>query len=266
MGITGEQLLATTGIDAALEPGPLKVTKKQLVAAVKLPQRAKERLAEAIAQDKPGKDQGLRPFDYDRMLELLPPPVTEERLAENVAGWPDQVLANEYAGALGRAWGYLQSQFPIETRDHLSGIENVRPPEVRVTRFRRLLEVVENPLSIIDRLASGELLSAEVEALKTAYPELCALLQQLATEALIDYTAEKRQGDKEWHLPMRKDKVLRRLLEMPTGSVQQRTQQSTQAIYEEQRQQGEKQVPDAPAGKPPKTDTELTHNQAVELD
>lgn len=275
MGLTGEQILASSGVLAAIRPGPVKATKALLAKADKLPARARAKLVEAIAQEKPGPDKGLPPLDYDEMLAILPVPLVnpdgtptlegQRRLEENVAGWPDQTLANEYAGALGTAWGYLQSVFPIETIEHLTGIENVRPPEVAVTRFRRALAVVDDPLSVIDRLASGELLSAEVASLKAAYPAICQLLQSLAIEVLIDETAKRREKDKEWQLPRRKDTVLRRLLETPVGVAQARGSAQAQERYAEQAQSAQQQqTKQTPDGKLPSTDAELTRSQVVE--
>jgi hypothetical protein len=268
MGLIGEQLLATTGILAPLEPGPLRVTKKQLHAAAKLPVRARERMAEALAAER-ARSAAPPPVDYERLLEILTPPLDQpagrRRLEENVAGWPDQILAEEYAGALGRAWGYLQTIFPVRTRDHLSGSENVRPAEVEIARFRRALAVVEDPLSIIDRIAAGELLSAEVATLKAAYPELAALLRGYAIEALVDETAKRRAKDKDWHLPRRRDLMLRRLLEQPAGKVDQSVKAAVQKVYDERRAQGEQQPrPELPSGKLPSTDAELTRQQRID--
>jgi len=274
MSAIGEQLLASSGFLAALRPGPVKATKALMQKAAKLPDRARAKLAEAIAQDKPGKDKGLPAFDYDEMLKLLPAPLSnpdgtptlegQRRLHENVGGWPDQALANEYAGALGNAWGYLQSVFPIETLDHLSGTENVRPPEVEVTRFRRALAVVDDPLSVIDRLANNELLAAEVTTLKAAYPALCQMLQDQALEVLVEETARRRKADKEWQLPRRKDIVLRRLLETPVGVAQARGSSQAQQRYAEQAQAGQQPTKEAPNGKTPDTDAELTRTQSID--
>jgi hypothetical protein len=261
----GEQLLATTGVTAAIEPGPLKVTKAQLRAAAKWPDRAKARLAEAVARDKPAKSTSLAPFDYDHWLEILPPPPTDARLMENVAGWPDQALAGEYARALGTAWGYLQSIFPIRQLEHLSGAESVRPPDVSVTRFRRLLGIVEDPMSAIDRLEQGELLADEVAALKAAYPALTTFLRDAAIEELVAETARQRAKNKDWNLPRRKDVMLRRLLDQPKGSVAQASTSDAQKLYEEQRKQGEQQTPEKPATKGlASTDAELTRTQQIE--
>jgi hypothetical protein len=259
----GEQLLATTGVTKAIEPGPLKVTKAQLRAAAKWPDRAKAKLAEAIERTKPAKSTSLAPFSYDHWLEILPPPPTDARLRENVAGWPDQALAGEYARALGTAWGYLQTIFPLRTIEHLSGPENVRPPDVSVTRFRRLLGIVEDPLSAIDRLEQGELLADEVAALKAAYPALTAFLRSTAIEELVAETARQRAKDKEWNLPRRKDVMLRRLLDQPKGSVAQASTSAAQKLFEEQRQSAAKQVPDKPPASKglASTDAELTATQ-----
>jgi hypothetical protein len=272
MGSIGEQLLATTGFMAPLEPGPLRVTKRQLAAAAKLPEHARARMQKAVAATKPTKGEALPPFDYDRMLELLTVPLDQpqgrRRIEENVAGWPEQTLANEYAGALGRAWGYLQTQFPIRTREHLSGDENVRPPELEITRFRRTLAIVENPLAIIDRLESAELISAEVAALKAAYPELDGLFKTIALEALIDETAKQRQRDKEWNLPRRKDLMLRRLLEQPHGVAAAANKTAVQQSFAEDRAKGEQeqQQQNVPDGKLPSTDAELTRQQRIDRD
>lgn len=264
MPLVGEQILAVTGVLKAIEPGPLRVTKAQFREADKVPVTARKRMAEAI-EAKSGKSKPLPSMDYDHLLEILPPPVTPARLQENLSSFPDQALANEYADALGRAWGYLQTQFPLRVREHLSGVENVTPPGSDVGRFRRVLAVVEDPMSVIDRIQSGELLAAEVETLKQTHPHLLELFRQLATEALIDEAAKRRKGGKDWQLPPRKDQMLRRLLEMPSGTIEQRSSSYAQQLYEEQRQQEEQQDQHkAPSGKPPETDAELTRTQRID--
>jgi len=265
MALTGELLLATTGILVALEPGPVKVTKKQLIAASKLPDRARRRLGEWLEADKPKAGGAPPALDYERLLELLPPPVTEDRLRENVAGWPDQALANEYAAALGRAWGYLQAEFPIKVREHLTGPENVRPSELTLARFRRVLELVEDPLRVIDRLEEGALLAAEVTTLADAYPALLEMLREQSTDALIEETARRRAGDKEWHIPRRKELMLRRLLELPKGSIDQRTGSAIRKLYDKNREDAQQPAErPMPNGKPPGSDAEMTRNQRVD--
>jgi hypothetical protein len=111
---------------------------------------------------------------------------------------------------------------------------------------------------------SAELISAEVAALKAAYPELDGLFKTLALEALIDETA-KRQRDKEWNLPRRKDLMLRRLLEQPHGVAAAANKTAVQQSFAEDRAKGEQQQQqqqqNVPDGKLPSTDAELTSVQ-----
>lgn len=260
MSLTGEALLSATGILAALEPGPVKPTAAILRRADRVPDAAKERLAEYVAANQPAKAAAPAPFDYDRMLELLTEPVTDARARENVAGWQNQVLAEEYAAVLGRAWGYLQQAFPVKIRENLVGAQNVTPPGLEVARFRRILAVVEDPLSIVARMQEGAMpLAAELEALETCYPALTALMRQQVKDVLVDHAAEH----KGWVLPRRKDRVLRVFLRANRASAEGKTAGDVKKLYDEKRDAAEKQAPQAPTK--PDTDGELTKAQRLEV-
>lgn len=255
MSIIGEALLATTGIKVALEPGPVKVTPADLQKADALPGRFRARLAAFLEADEPKKTAAPKPLDYDRMLELLTEPLTDERLRENVAGWGDQEVANEYADALGRAWGYLQSEFPVRTREHLSGTENLHPRGLMLARFRRLLEIVEDPETIVDRMDEGALLAAEVQVLKDVYPAIAEMLQGsdgpipaagIARDALATETARRRKKDPDWNLPRSKAKMLRRLLKEKRPRTEARTLGEIKRLYDEERAASEQPQPEKP--------------------
>lgn len=272
MGLIGEALLGTTGILRALEPGPVRVTRSQLAQADRLPAEVRERLDAFLEAEDFRKVGEPRTLNYERMLELLTEPITEARLRENVDGWAEQVLADEYADALGRAWAYLQGKIPIKRREHLTGDENVRPSDLELARFRRVFEVVEDPLSVLERVAEGALLPDEVTVLQEVYPAITELLRGkkgapgLVGDALADEVVRRRKTDKNWHIPRRKEVMLRRLLNQPKGALEGAVASQIRQDYDRARQQSEQQQErPAPSGKPPETDKELTRIQRIEL-
>lgn len=212
----GEALLAVTGVSAALAPGPLPLTVKTLgkAAPAALDRAARRRLRRFLAARGSWPEFfALPPFDYDLVLDTLPPLVPDSRatlafLTENVAEFPSQILAESYMGALGRAVGYLQARFPIAQRESVMGARNVPPADLKIAPFRRALAVADNPLRVLDNLVGGILVADEVETMKALYPTLYAAVRY----AVLELVVARKSDAPRWELSHERERKLRLLM------------------------------------------------------
>lgn len=223
MSIEGEQILAVTGVTAALEPGPIRVTQDILGKAFGSPGREvglvtamRRALKRFLAGGRDWPEPGdFPPFDYDRTLELLTEPMTDARLRENAAFFPDQALADDYMETLGTAIGYLQSILPLRVRQTLAGSTNVPPGDFSLSRFRRAYWVVDSPMVVLDDLASGLLLREQVDVMAKVYPELLAAARRMVLELIV----EKRTASPTWEMPLDRERKLATFLGVPANDV-----------------------------------------------
>lgn len=211
--IRGESLLATTGVTAALRPGPMSITMKTLRAAEGLDTRIRRALRRFVRGAELADPPEDAEIDYDEIMGLLPGAQNEVRQVENVSGFYDMDLAMEYSESLGTAVGYLQSIAPMEPMPQLIATgAPVRPGELDVSEFRRRYAVVDRPLAALDALAAGYIVPEEVEALLQVYPELYALMRQTLEQELIAAVADKPS----YRLPYAKEQALEVFLQTET--------------------------------------------------
>jgi hypothetical protein len=247
----GEALLAATGITAALEPGPIFVTMRQAQRAGAL-DRAIQRAVRATLRGQPWERPDAREVPaYPRLLELLGGPITDERIAENLASIDDQGAAEALGAALGRAWAYAQGIMPRRTWTTLLGAESVPPGGVEVARFRRLYQVADDPLLVLEDLARGRLSSDQVGALAAAYPGLYAEVARLVPQELAALRAERPR----WQPSRALASQVRTAMRQPQDG-------SMQAIFASQRQA---QQPGGERPAPPAVDRsqEMTSQQRI---
>lgn len=207
--LRGESLLATTGVTAALRPGPVSITMKTLRAAEGMGTSIRRRLRKFCRAPELTDPPELEVPEYEELIKLLSGAQNEVNQVENVSGFYDESLAMEYAESLGTAVGYLQSIAPLESVPTGLVSDPVRPGELDVSEFRRRYAVVDRPLSALDALCAGYLVPEEVEALKTVYPDLYDLMRQTLEQELIAALADKAS----YRLPYAKQQALEVFLE-----------------------------------------------------
>lgn len=239
--LRGESLLATTGVTAALRPGPVLITMKTLRSAEGLGTHIRRRLRKfcrgaelADAPDPPD-------FDFDEIARLLAGAQNEVNQVENVSSFYDPSLAMEYAEALGTAVGYLQSIAPSEPMPSLMGSQVVRPGDLDVSEFRRRYAVTDKPLVALDSLGAGLIVPEEVEALEACYPGLYDFMRQTLEQELIA-AAGAKQG---YHLPYAKEQALEIFLQTETMDASIQAELSKAFEDARQRESAGKQAPQA---------------------
>lgn len=187
----GEALLGTTGLTAALEPGPVYVTMRQAERAGRMDVVIQRAIRAALLGEPWTRPAPREVPGYRRLVELLSGAITAERIEENLSSIDDQAAAEALGAALGRAWGYAQSIVPRRVLTTLVGSEAVPPGGLEVSRFRRLYAVADDPLVVLDDLAAGRLTSDVVGALAAAYPGLHAEATRLAQVELARLRGER---------------------------------------------------------------------------
>ncbi len=141
--LRGESLLATTGVTAALRPGPIGITVKVLRSAQGIGTHISRRMRRFARSPELSDPPDMPDIDYEEVLRLLPTATSEVNQVENLSNFYDSDLAIEYAESLGTAVGYLQSIIPMEPMPALIAGPPITPSGLEVGEFRRRYAVVD---------------------------------------------------------------------------------------------------------------------------
>ena len=232
----GETLLATTGLTSALEPGPVYVTMRQAERAGRLDLVIQRAIRAALRGEPWTRPDPREAPGYRRLVELLSGPITADRIEENLSSIDDQAAAEALGAALGRAWGYAQSVLPRRVLQSLVGAEAVAPGALEVARFRRLYQVADDPLVVLEDFAAGRLTRDQVAALASAYPGLHA-----EAKRLVGVEVARLRGERPtWQPPRALAGQLGALLQLPPDLSMQRIFTAQKAAP-----QGERPAPPA---------------------
>lgn len=243
--LRGESLLATTGVTAALRPGPVSITMKTLRAAEGIGVRIRRSLRRFVRGAELAEPPDHEPVDYEEIMGLLPMAQNEVRQVENVSGFYDADLAAEYAESLGTAVGYLQSIAPMEPMPQLIATgAPVRPGQLDVSEFSRRYTVVNSPIVALDSLNAGYLVPEEIEALQTVYPGLYDFMRQTLEQEMIAVVADKPS----YKLPYAKEQALEVFLQTETLSPQLSTELGKAFEEARARESAGKKPPKEPGG------------------
>jgi hypothetical protein len=101
-------------------------------------------------------------------------PQAIERKLGNIASVAPNAAVGMVA-TLSRGSGYLQSVAPtglIDTESLVPHLEKPQVDPVSLAKFARAVQVVEDPLSVLDELEAGTLTRDHVQALRNVYPEI----------------------------------------------------------------------------------------------
>ena len=135
----------------------------------------------AVLRDTQTRERAYREY-RDRILELAGNPASLVSSLDDSAG----VIGTEISPVLGdtlamRAHAgvaYLASQLPAADQPSLYDVfEDDDPSLVEMDRWVNMFEAIEDPISILDRLAEGSLEIEHVDAVQAVYPELLAAVR-----------------------------------------------------------------------------------------
>lgn len=212
--LLGESFLAVVGVDAFLDPGPLRVTAEQRDRAQRYPADIRAELKSYLENDAFDRGVPLPAFDYRKVLKQLNdfPTTPEEQMphvTEKMHGFrvaPDAGVP--YVHAAGTAVKYLQGVIPRRQRVTSTGPVLIEPNGQDLSRFRRAHATVQDPMSLFADLREGCLTKDQVTAFAAVYPALYSSAKIAAQTILSQLKGEKAS----FSLTHSKDQMLQKFV------------------------------------------------------
>lgn len=183
----------------------------------------------------------------DKHLQTLQ---TDPQKMMNIAGETGHYLpdhAQAISETTARVVNYLNSQRPNTSKRAPLDPETVLSPAAKA-QFRQTLTIAQQPLSVLPKIANGQLTSKDVKDMNAMYPDLCRSIQTKLTEQITE------AGDKNKAIPYRTRMGLSVFMGQPLDSTL--TPASIQAAQPKPQQQGNQQ-PGAPEETPKRSMTAL---------
>jgi hypothetical protein len=197
-GISGESLMAVTGIQRLFVAKPSRITLTDKEAAERLPRDIGRSCRAFLEEDRGAqKIPPSKPFDYMNALDqiteagkLFPDPEAQDpddpfdksTQLEVIASMfrdGDNELALSYMDVAKRIVGYLQSILPIRTEslNVLTMPKNIDPSDTEIARFRRAWDIAEDPMVVMRDMDRGILVSDQVKHVSAMYPDTYGTMQ-----------------------------------------------------------------------------------------
>lgn len=248
--INAESWLGTIGVTSFLDTdGPAPAS-----SAANVTDKIRER-ANKFASARPADQRPEQPFSIMRLSEALH---RDPGIPEKMASFAD--LPEELSFALAErataAISFLRRSIPATTRPGILGPEERKPSSREINRFRRVFEVVNDPISAMDDLVSGSLRREQVDALKEVYP----LLYKDAVGAVLTSLGDAKARRQSTVLSPARGKQLRVILGQESAQAAQTTAIIQQALDESEKAKG---TPAGPAARLKSTEGTETLGQST---
>ena len=261
LALYGESLLSEVGLAACLEPGAAFVTLRQVDRAGTLAGRLRTACRAAIDGKRPDLVVRRQPA-FDRLQELLLEPVTEARVAEDVASVPDPQIGGAFGEALGRSWGYLQGVLPVRSVQRLLDLDHQAPPRVEQLRFLDRFGLADQPLVALQRVADGSLGRNDIAVLESCAPATLAEMRA----AMLEVLASRRGTRRTWQPSVAVERAIKVLLAVETDLAG-RHLADAQALYGRRKEEGASggsATPPTPQGRSADGDAPTRYQQVGE--
>lgn len=201
-GITidpGEILLARTGISHVLSNSDKSLWLRKTADPIE--GEIESKMKAFLGSEREAVKITLPAFNYETVLDQLtkikePNHKAFEKL--------DSSTITGYLASVSRAVKYLASVIPKSAVKDMIGVRNLLPPELKISKFRRIYAVAEDPMSALKALVDGTLVKDQTLALQVMFPGIFSA----AKAALMDAIVDKRAADMKWTLPYAKDQLL----------------------------------------------------------
>lgn len=223
--LTGDALLAVTGVRAILGGKPKRITVADKDKAEMLPREIR-RACRRFLDDPQGKPRAVpsqKPFDYQKALDSITAVIAEEtgdpsvsqkhvEAIMNAFRGQDNELAVQYANAAKRVLLYLQSVMPVRVETMMARSYSLDPSDAEVARFRRAFDIANDPLVVLRDMEYGMLIPDQVTHLKAMYPQ-----GHEAVKAAMEFGwGQAMARKKSWRLSYRRDRQVQILFETDT--------------------------------------------------
>jgi hypothetical protein len=212
--LVGESFLATVGLDAFLDPEPLRVTAEQRDRALRYSSEMRDQLNSFLTNGAFDRGEPLPAFNYRKVLgQLSDFPTDEEQqmhyIADKLAGFRvSPEAAVPFTHAAGGAVQYLQGVIPRRQRVTSTGPVLIQPNGQELSRFRRVHAAVQDPMSVFADLRQGVMTKDQVTALAEVYPALYEDAKASGQQLLTKLKAEKNS----FALGYGKERMLQRFM------------------------------------------------------
>lgn len=205
--LSAEALVAISGV---FPEKPLRAS--DAAAARALPRQWKAQVSAFLSAKTPER---LRPAPKIRYMSTWRQLNQKHNDAETIALLEDPAIAMAYVARLKVARTYLRKEWrPLQIQG-LYSWTLVDPSPSEGERCADLFAIVNKPGRLLEALAAGSLLDAEMDAVEAVFPELWGMLGAFIYGEAIRRRAEK----KSWEPSYWQEVALRTLLDMPIGEL-----------------------------------------------
>jgi hypothetical protein len=211
--LAAEALLAVSGIARLLDKEPKAIGQADARRAAALPERIATDLKEFLsgaALTKPSSEAYKFPYN-ERATEIIEADNdVDARLQGALADASDQDLVYSYSTLARAALGYLREHIQPRTSPTFGGDIPIEPGIFETYGARRVFRAVDDPMTIMEDLRSGTIVSDQVQAMIDVYPGL----YKMVTDLLVDAIADRQVKDSKWQPSWRKRNALETLLQL----------------------------------------------------
>lgn len=192
-----ECMLAVIGIRPIISKEVEKVTMAQAREALELPKTIYAKAYEVVCGDKFKVPRSG--INYKKMLIDINEKYNEAQMIAMVEKFPPALhaLRDQFIAKAQEVVKLLQSLFPMQTKTTMLGPENIAPPMLAVKRFVTSLDVLDNPLTVLEHIACGSLLKSQTVIMEEVYPTL----SEAITDALIEAATREKAKAQSFRLP-----------------------------------------------------------------
>lgn len=172
-GLNGEGLLAAVGLHGFLAREHRRVSQADREKAARMPAAMAAQVRRFLAGET---ERPQRPgaFDVLKTIREVSQQVAPEDIEGMIGAHGSSGEALDMFVPLTRAVTFLAGAAPRRGKQSLFDAEQKMPSDIDVARFRRLYEVLDDPMVLMRHLLQRKLLDDEVQAVAMVYPALYA--------------------------------------------------------------------------------------------
>jgi len=184
----GEALLAVTGIRRVIDRDMTPIDATKLRESRSLYKQCRD-LAKSLVLDELGPPAMTGTGSYRKLLDELTQPLDVDAMHDLVRSG-DTSLA--YVTAASNAYSYLQAKQPKSLFNSQVSTTNLEPSVVELWTFDETFDLIDNPLSVFNRIATGEIVLSQVECIRTCFPTLATAIDECLQDAITDQLVKSK--------------------------------------------------------------------------
>ena len=208
--LASEMLLAELGIDGILSKKPIIVRPAQIDRIDTEVERLEKRVNAFVTADTWQRYVYVRPtWEYRDVLDAVNNPATAALYAE-AEGLPDS-LRVPFQEAASNVLRVLQREIPLQSTTRAFGVDVREPSDSSWAAYCRLLNLANDPGSILTLMSAGSLLPQEAQGLRELYPAIFEFIGG----AMLHKVVEIKAGKPEWRMDWRRELICARYANTP---------------------------------------------------